>query len=59
MAFVIPKRRLKNSIGQTFSIENSLVKKILLRQFNQKFKRQFDKINPFQKFRYETKNPIN
>ena len=59
MAFEIAKRRCKKSIWQMFSIENALVKKILLRQFNQKFKRQFDKINPFQKFRYESKNPIN
>ena len=30
-----------------------------MRWFHQKFKRKFDKINSFQKFRYESKNPIN
>ena len=30
-----------------------------MRWFNQKFKQQFDKINPIQKLRYESKNPIN
>ena len=41
-----------------FSIESALVTKTLLRWFNQKFKRQFDKINPVQKLRYDRKNPI-
>ena len=59
MAFEVVKRRCKNSIGQMFSIESALVKKTLLRWFNQKFKRQFDKINPIQKLRHESKNPIN
>ena len=59
MAFEVAKRRCKNSIGKMFSIESALVKKTLLRWFNQKCKRQFDKINPIQKLRYESKNPIN
>ena len=46
MAFEVPKRRFKNSIGQMFSIESALVKKPLLKWLNQKFKLQFDKINP-------------
>ena len=58
-AFHVVKRRCKNSIGQMFSIESALVKKALLKWFNQKFKRQLDKINLIQKLRYETKNPIN
>ena len=59
MAFEVTKRRCKNSIGQMFSIESVLVKKTLLKCFNEKFKQQFDKINPIQKLRYESKNPIN
>ena len=59
MAFQVAKRRCKNSIGKIFSIESALVKMTFLRWFNQKFKRQFDKINPIQKLRYESKNPIN
>ena len=59
MAFEVSKRRCKNSIGQIFSIESALVKTTFLRWFNQKFKRKFDKINSFQKFRYESKYPIN
>ena len=58
MAFEVAKRRCKNSVGQMFSTESALVKKTLLRWFNQKFKRQFDKINPVQKLRYDRKNPI-
>ena len=46
MAFEVAKRRCKNSIGKMFSIESALIKKTLLRWFNQKLKRQFDKINP-------------
>ena len=59
MAFEVAKRRCKNSIGQMFSIESALVKRILLKWFNQKFKRKFGKINPIKKLRYESKNPIN
>ena len=59
MTFEVAKRRCKNSIGLMFSIESALVKKTFLRWFNQKFKRIFDKFNSFQKFRYESKNPMN
>ena len=59
MPFEVAKRRCKNSVGKMFSMESALVKKTFLRWFNQKFKRKFDKINSFQKFRYESKNPIN
>ena len=59
MAFEVVKRRCKNSIGKMFSTGSALVKKTLLRWFNRKFRRQFDKINPIQKLRYESKNPIN
>ena len=59
MAFEVAKWRSKNSIGKIFSVESALAKKTLLRWFNQKFKRQFDKINPIQKLRYESQNPIN
>ena len=58
MAFEVAKRRCKNSIGQIFSIESALVKKTLLKWFNRKSKRQFDKINPIKKLKYESKNPI-
>ena len=59
MDFVVAKRRCKNSIRKMFSIESALVKKTLLRWFNQKFMRQLNKINPIQKLKYESKNPIN
>ena len=49
MAFEVAKRRCKNSVKKMFSIESALIKKTLLRWFNQKFKRQFNKINPIQK----------
>ena len=58
MAFEISKRRCKNSIGQMFSIESASVKKTLLKWFNQKFKQQFDKTDPFQKIRYERQHSI-
>ena len=59
MTFEVTKKRCKNSIGQMFSIESALVKATLLKCFNQKFKRQFDKINPIKKLRYERESPIN
>ena len=59
MAFEVSKRKCKNSVGQMFSIESALVKKTLLKWFNAKFKRQFDKINSIQKLRFESQNPIN
>ena len=52
MAFAVAKRRCKNSVGQMLSIESALVKKILLKWFNQKFQRQFNKINSTKKLRY-------
>ena len=58
MAFEVSKRKCKNSIGKMFSIESALVERILLKWFNQKFKRQFEKINPVAKLRYESQNPI-
>ena len=51
MAFEFAKRRCKNSVGQMFSIESPLVKKTLLKWFNQKFKHQFHKINAIKKLR--------
>ena len=33
--------------------------KTLLKWFNMKFKRQFEKLNPFKKMRFESQNPIN
>ena len=59
MAFEVSKRKCKNSVGQMFSIESALVKKTLLKWFNAKFKQQFEKINPVQKLRFESQNPIN
>ena len=58
MAFEVSKRKCKNSIGKMFSIESALVERILLKWFNQNFKRQFEKINPVAKLRYESQNPI-
>ena len=58
MAFEVPPKKFKNSVGKMFSIESALVKKTLLKWFNQKVKRQFDKINPISKLRYESQNPI-
>ena len=57
-AFEVSKRRCKNSIRQMFSIESAMVKKTLLRWFNVKFKRQFDKISSISKIRYERVNRI-
>ena len=59
MAFEVAKRRFKNSKEQIFSVESTLVKKTLLKWFNQKFKRQFYKINPIKKLKYESENLIN
>ena len=38
MAFEVSERRCKIGIGQMFSIESVLVKKTILKWFNQKFK---------------------
>ena len=59
MDFEVSKRKCKNSLGQIFSIECPLVKKTLLKWFNIKFKRQFEKVNPIGKLRYESQNPVN
>ena len=59
MAFEVSKRKCKNSLGQFFSIESALVKKTLLKWFNMKFKRQFEKVNPIGELRYESQNPVN
>ena len=53
MAFEVAKRKCKNSVGKMFSIESALVKKTLLKRFNQKIRRGFNKINPIAKLRYE------
>ena len=58
MTSEVSKTRSKNSIGNSF-IESALVKKTLLKWFNQKFKRQFDKINPKKQLTYESQNQIN
>ena len=59
MPFEVFKRKCKNSVEQMFSIESALVKKTLLKWFNTKFKRKFEKINSVQKLKYESQNPIN
>ena len=41
-----------------FSIESAMIKKTLLKWFNLKFKRQFDKIDPIEKMQFESKNKI-
>ena len=58
MTSEVSKTRSKNSIGNSF-IESALVKKTLLKWFNQIFKRQFDKINPKKQLTYESQNQIN
>ena len=59
MAFKVSKRRCKNSIGQMFSFESTLVKKIFLKWFNKKFERQFKKINPIKELTFKSQNQIN
>ena len=59
VAFEVTKRKCKNILGQMFSIECALVTKPLLKWFNMKFKRQFEKLNPFKKMRFESQNLIN
>ena len=51
MAFEVYKRKCKNSVGQMFSIESAIVKKTLLKWFNAKFKRQFEKNKSCSKIR--------
>ena len=54
----VSKRKCKNSLEQMFSIESTLVKKTLLKWFNQKFKRSFEIIKPMEKLRFESSNKI-
>ena len=42
-----------------FSIESAMVKKVLLKWFNSKFRRRFEKFNPIEKLRFERSHPIN
>ena len=50
--------KFRKENAKVVSIESAMVKKILLKWFNLKFKRQFDKIGLIAKMRYETKNKI-
>ena len=59
MAFEVAKRKCKNSVGKMFSTESELVKKTLLKWFNQRVKRKFKNIDPIAKLRYESQNQIN
>ena len=58
MALEVAKRKCKKSVGKMFSIKNVLVKKTILKWFNQKIRRGFIKINPIAKLRYKNQNPI-
>ena len=49
MAFELAKRKCKNSVGKMFSIESALVKKTLLKWFNQRVKRKFKNIDSIAK----------
>ena len=44
----VAKRQCKNSLGQKFSVESTLVKKTLLKWFSAKVKRTFRASNPSQ-----------
>ena len=59
MAFEVAKRKCKNSVGKMFSTESALVKKSLLKWFNQRVKRKFKNIDSIAKLRYESQNQIN
>ena len=59
MAFEVAKRKCKNSFGKMFSTESALVKKTLLKWFNQRVKRKFKNIDPIAKLRYESQNQSN
>ena len=59
MAVHVSKKKCKNSIGQMFSIESAMVKITLLKWFNIKIRRRFEKINPVDKLRFERLHPIN
>ena len=43
MTFNVCKRKCKNNVGQMFSVESALVKKALLKWFDVKFRRQYEK----------------
>ena len=58
-AFDVSKRKCKCSVGHMFSIESAMVKKTLLKWFNAKIRRQFEKINPLDKLSFERSCPIN
>ena len=49
MAFEVAKRKCKNSVGKMFSTESELVKKTLLKWFNQRVKRKFKNIDSIAK----------
>ena len=59
MAFDVSKRKCKNSVGKMFSTESAMFKKALLKWFNIKIRRRFEKINPVDKLRFEILDPIN
>ena len=59
MAFDVSKRKCKNSARQMFSIESAMVKKTILKWFNTKIRRRFEKINPIQKLNFEGSHSIN
>ena len=54
----VSKRKCKNSLGQMFFVESAIVKKALLKWFNLKYKRQFEKISPIEKIKFQSKNKI-
>ena len=47
IGFEVSKRKCKNSLGQMFSIESALLKKTLVKWFNVKIARRFNKLDPF------------
>ena len=54
----VAKQQCKNSLGQMFSVESTLVKKTLLKWFNTKFKQSFSCIKPIIKLRFESENKL-
>ena len=52
------KKNNKSSMGEMFSVEAALLKKILLKWFNAKFKRRFTMLSPVEKMKYEMANKI-
>ena len=49
VAFDVSKIICKNSMEQMFCTESALVKKTLLKVFNQKYKQQFVEMSPIKK----------